>query len=270
MSSLQDCKKARKVEKGKVTKLCNKLSQVIAEDEDLTSIPELVDQLKRSFTSFTACHEQVVCKDTDEDVDHDKYFEEVQANYVNALCKAKPFKHNVSSSDASQASQGQVSGKVQGQGHTDSDLLNLLSLPKVELEVFSGDPLKYHSFIKSFEVNVDKLCKDPDSKIARLLQYTTGDAHEAIRGVQIVGGSEGYRRALDTLRDLYGSKHQVTEDIVKSLRKPTPVKSAHDMRQMSHDLRNAYDILHDLYSLSDRGVSRNWAKGVSNPVETMY
>ena len=68
-------------------------------------------------------------------------------------------------------------------GLVDRDLLNLLCLLKVELEIFSGDALKYHSFIKTFEVNVEKYCSDPDSKIARLLQYRAGDDHQVICGV---------------------------------------------------------------------------------------
>ena len=84
-------------------------------------------------------------------------------------------------------------------------MVNLLSLPKVELEIFSGNPLKYLSFIRAFDVNVDWLCSDPDSKIARLLQYTGGEAHEAIISAQITGGREGYTHARDTLKELYGS-----------------------------------------------------------------
>ena len=97
--------------------------------------------------------------------------------------------------------------------------------------------------------SVDKYCSDPDSKIAHLLQYTACDAHEAIRGAQIVGGLVGYKRTLNTLRELYGSKHQVTEDIVKNLRKSSLVKSTHDMRQLSHMLRNTFHIIRDLDSL---------------------
>ena len=51
---LEDCKKSRKSAKGKVTRLCNKLSQVITEDDDLQSVSELIVQLKRSFSDFTS------------------------------------------------------------------------------------------------------------------------------------------------------------------------------------------------------------------------
>ena len=66
-------------------------------------------------------------------------------------------------------------------------MVNLLSLPKLELQVFDGDPMEYHTFIREFDANVDKVYSDPDSEIAQLLQYTSGDAHAAIAGIEIIG-----------------------------------------------------------------------------------
>ena len=136
---------------------------------------------------------------------------------------------------------------VAGQGN--NDVYKLLCLPKVELEVFLGDPLKYHAFIKSFSVTVERLVKDADSRLARLLQYTAGKAHQAIQGALIIGGDSGYRFVVKTLEDLYGSKHHVTEDIIRSLRQVKLVKSAHEMRALSHELQNAYNVLQNIGSL---------------------
>ena len=44
-----------------------------------------------------------------------------------------------------------------------------LNLPKLEIQPFDGDPLEFHSFMNGFMINVDRACKDPDAKIARLL-----------------------------------------------------------------------------------------------------
>ena len=44
-----------------------------------------------------------------------------------------------------------------------------MNFPKVELKVFDGNPFHYHAFIKSFDVNVDKVCSDPNLKLTRLL-----------------------------------------------------------------------------------------------------
>ena len=82
------------------------------------------------------------------------------------------------------------------------EMLNLLCLHKVELEVFTGNPLKFHAFMKSFQVNVERFCHDPDSKLAQLLQYTSQETHQALCGASIIGGQEGYDYALKTLLKL--------------------------------------------------------------------
>ena len=100
----------------------------------------------------------------------------------------------------------------------DQNFVNLLSMPKLEIECFDGDPLKFHSFMRSFKLHVGNVSGNSDAKIAYLLQYTKGAAYDAIKGVCIVGGDHGYQRALDTLNDLYGSKHVVVQKIIQNLR----------------------------------------------------
>ena len=144
------------------------------------------------------------------------------------------------------ANEFKVSRKSQEVSFAGSEVFKLFSLPKVELQTFSGDALSYHSFIKSFKVNVEKLCSDPDARLARLLQYTDGQAKEAIKSSVYVGGEKGYKQALSTLEDLFGSKHKVTQDVIKSLRVNKPVKSANDMCALSHELRYAFQVLEDI------------------------
>ena len=238
MPTLAEAKAARKVSKAKVTRLCNKVSQFIAEDANLAEIPSLVSQVKQAFSEFTASHEQVVNLDTDENADHDGYFEQVQTNYIKVLSRAKSIK--------SVPAQESKSTLVPG-----PEVFNLLSLPKVELEVFKGDPLQYHTFIKAFQLSVEKCCADPDAKLTRLLQYTAGDAKEAIRSSIFLGGERGYKHALETLQNLYGSPHRVTQDIIKTLRSSKPVKSASDMRTLSHELRNSFQVLQNINCLGE-------------------
>lgn len=130
-------------------------------------------------------------------------------------------------------------------------LLSAINLPKLEITPFDGDPLKYHAFIKSFMVNVDRLCTDPDSKIARLIAYTRGPAREAIASVQIVGGEVGYRRALNRLTELFGSKHLITQSIITELACSEPARSPEQVRKLSYRLSHALDVLSDLSALDE-------------------
>ena len=66
----------------------------------------------------------------------------------------------------------------------------IMNLPKVELETYNGDPMQYLTFIAAFEENVDKVIRDSQIKLTRLLQYTTGDAKSAIRTCALIGGRQ--------------------------------------------------------------------------------
>ena len=55
------------------------------------------------------------------------------------------------------------------------------NMPKVELETYDDDPLKYH----------DTETRDGKVKLTRLLQYRWGKAKEAIHSCSLIGGEEG-------------------------------------------------------------------------------
>ena len=93
-------------------------------------------------------------------------------------------------------------------------MLSMMNLPKLELQVFDGNPLHYHQFKRSFIANVDKVCDDPDIKLSRLIQYISSVAREAIRSCQLIGGSVGYKKALDILHSRLSNSQLVTALLV--------------------------------------------------------
>ena len=54
-------------------------------------------------------------------------------------------------------------------------LFEALQLPKLDPITFDGNPLRYWSFIRSFEQSVEKYCNE-DVKLMRLTQSTVGKA----------------------------------------------------------------------------------------------
>ena len=118
----------------------------------------------------------------------DKYFAEVQTEYIRVLNDIKEvIKTNIA--------KPKIKTETNSDELTREELLGLVYMPKVELQAFDGNPLQYHQFINSFDQNVDRICKDGDMKLTRLLQYTSGEAKEAIRACQLIGGDEGYEEA---------------------------------------------------------------------------
>ena len=90
-------------------------------------------------------------------------------------------------------------------------LLNAIQIPKVEISVFDGDPMKYWLFIRTFENNVEKDTIDSCAKLARLLQYTTGKALKVIQSCAIMNPDDGYRRAKELLRERFRNPYTITE-----------------------------------------------------------
>ena len=91
---------------------------------------------------------------------------------------------------------------------------NLAYLPKVEIDVFSGDPTKYHSFIAIFEQSVEKYTPDGGARLTRLLQYTDGIAKRAIQSYAIVGGDEGYEKARFILKQRFRDRHTISQALI--------------------------------------------------------
>ncbi len=66
------------------------------------------------------------------------------------------------------------------------------SLPKREIQVFDGNPLQYHSFMKSFESGVESKTESPSDRLYFLEQYTRGHPREIIKSCQHMPADHGY------------------------------------------------------------------------------
>ena len=82
MDELSALKEARRVAKIKLTKSCNKISREIIEDSDVGSLSQQVSLLKTTFVEFSDAHDSVVTSDVAEDIDHQKYYLQVESNYL--------------------------------------------------------------------------------------------------------------------------------------------------------------------------------------------
>ena len=62
---------------------------------------------------------------------------------------------------------------------------HVLNMPKLELESFDGTPAQYHKFMCIFTQVIEPVTPDPTLRLTRLLCHTTGEAHQAISGVDL-------------------------------------------------------------------------------------
>ena len=154
---------SRRQYKAAVTKRVNKIEQFIVENDKEKLLVEL-DALKETFRNFERVHDRIhsvqeTLVNIDEMEEDDKYFYNVQATYIIIGKKSREWLDTGTANALSATSSTQEV--------IDSQYFR--SLPKLELKPFDGDPLKYHSFIATFEQAVVKCIKDHSARLLHLL-----------------------------------------------------------------------------------------------------
>ncbi len=96
----------------------------------------------------------------------DAWFGDMQTTYVAGVKAAKTWLK-------AQAAHVDISDMANPPAVTREDLLNVMHLPKVELDKFDGNPLEYLTFIAVFDEVVGSTAMDGQVKLTRLLQYTS-------------------------------------------------------------------------------------------------
>lgn len=238
-------KKNRSALKAKITRTINNIKRYIAE-EDEDEVEENSKLLKAKFKEFEAAHETYngTLASADETDESDLYFYSVQDDYIAALKLAKKWLNG----DDSTPTTNQTSG---AQALNQSDVMSLINLPKIELEVFDGDPMQYHSFMTMFDELVDGVAADDRWKLTRLIQYTSGKAKEAIRYCTLIAGGKGYQQAREVLHNRFGNMHLVTEKIIRRLRSGKQVRGPEELRQLSDELSCSYMTLSQMKNLQE-------------------
>ena len=200
-----------------------------------------VEKLKGLFKDFVTANEKYEENlETDEDLDEsESYFTLVQNEYINTLTAANEYKRN----------KPQVVETEQKM--TNSDLLKIMNLPKLTLENFDGNPVNFHTFIATFDQHVDVAVTNGDTKLSRLLQYTTGAAKEAIRKCALIGGDAGYKKARETLVSRFGNDHIVAEKLMSDIKNGKQVRSPIELRHFADDLENSLVILNKMGKLPE-------------------
>ena len=130
--------------------------------------------------------------------------------------------------------------------------LRLINAPKIELDVFNGDPLRYQVFIALFDEAVDKCTElDGSAKLARLLQYCGGDAKRSIENCVLIGGSEGYKKAKEILERRFGNPHLVANSVISHLTNGKNIIEMTGVQQLADDASAAYTTLKKLNMLGE-------------------
>ena len=241
---MEAAKVNRQQKKRSLTTRINAMQRYIAEECEIDHLKDKREQLKAAFADLEQCH-QTYEENLDEDKDledSEKYFNDVQNSYIACLKEVNQY------IDKKQV----TNPKVSEVSTTNTEIqYAAINLPKLEIEVFTGDPMRYHAFISTFEESVEKYCSDGGARLTRLLQYTDGKAKKAIRACAVTGGTEGYKKAREILQQRFGDKLIVSESIISNLRHGKSVYKGHDVQDLADDLQSCVITLKQTGQLSE-------------------
>lgn len=91
------------------------------------------------------------------------------------------------------------------------------SLPRPEPEMFTGNPLQYQNWIKSFETFIGRKTKNPSEWLHYLGKYTTGEGKEAISGLLALEDTNAFVKAKKILKDRFGNALIVSDACHKKI-----------------------------------------------------
>ncbi|XP_006821839.1 uncharacterized protein LOC100377489 [Saccoglossus kowalevskii] len=121
-----------------------------------------------------------------------------------------------------------------------------VQLPKLELQTFAGDTLKWVSFNDTFNAAIhNDGTLDNIQKFTYLRSLLTGEAARTIEGLDLTDAN--YASALTLLRERYGQKQVIISAHMKSLWElPTPTEDATSLRHFYDSLESHVRGLHAL------------------------
>ena len=102
-----------------------------------------------------------------------------------------------------------------------------LTLPQPSLPTFSGNPVDYCDFIRSFEHLIESKTVSPSARLYYLIQHTTGSVQELMKSTE----------ARRLLKDRCGQNYRIAASHVQRLIEGPPIKNE-DGAACSNSQRN--------------------------------
>ena len=92
-----------------------------------------------------------------------------------------------------------------------------MSLPKVEVSRFKGDPIKYKSFVKAFDARIESKIANSADRLYYLNQHLVGEPKELIGGCLYLEPDLEYSEARKLLGSEYGDSYKISTVYVKKV-----------------------------------------------------
>ena len=230
----------RGTRRANLTKGTGALRRYIAE-QDRDGVKFQLDKLKVLFTIFEQVHDiyHQTLADESDIATSAEYFSSAEGTYIEEVANAHKWLSPV------------VPVHTSHEPVFNSQMFDILSMPKLTIDVFTGDPLTYKEFMAIFDEVVDSKPVDSHMKLTRLLQFTSGEAKDSIRHCALIGGSRGYEQARRILSSRFGNEYVISYNIIDTLKNGKPVSTAIEQQQLADDLAVAIETLSELNMSSE-------------------
>jgi hypothetical protein len=148
-----------------------------------------------------------------------------------------------------------------------TELIQLLQLPRVEIMTFHGDPVKYHAFCQSFDHAVGNTSLNPSTKLNHLLRFCAGRAREVIECCVIMDNNLGYQCARDILEKRFGNKYVISKSWLRKISEFSIVKpgDGKELRSFADIVRTCFVSLGALGSRQSNNHEDNRGKATAIP-----
>ena len=124
-------------------------------------------------------------------------------------------------------------------------------MPRVEIKSFDGSAASYLTFMAVFDEIVGNVNITDQAKLTRLLQYTTGDARNAIECCALIGGVQGYVEARRILKERFGDSYIISTALINKLKQNIDVRTPSALRTLADELNSAKIVLKSLKMYSE-------------------
>ncbi|XP_014668800.1 PREDICTED: uncharacterized protein LOC106810050 [Priapulus caudatus] len=213
------------------------------DEGSISTVTSCLEMLSVAFDELEAAHYEYhdTLEEEGTQEESQSWLDGIQSRYVAGVKSARAWLRE----------QTPPQSEEEGGEHDKQSLLNLIIIPKVEIEVFTGDPLQYQTFMAIFDEAVHNKCSDGQARLTRLLQYTGGPAKDAIRNCALIGGATGYQQARDILARQFGNPHLISQSIFRSLTSDRTLSTASEIQQLADEIVSAGVALKRLGMLSE-------------------
>lgn len=131
-----------------------------------------------------------------------------------------------------------------GQGQQ-RQLIDAIRLPTTQLPSFDGDPLKYWSFIRTFDNIMETGNIESSAKLVRLIQACTGKAKKVIECCLVMNADEGYKRARELLRERFGDEYMISNSWIAKITQFKVIRpnERERLQEFADELKNCQETL---------------------------